>query len=112
MSKLRTLVSGGTGWIRGGRARNGPARPARRRPTTALRLEALESRIVPIAPTVLDPNLGLRTVASGLTTPTSMTFLGANDFLVTEKNTGKIDHVINGVVAPTSFNFGGGPIPN
>jgi uncharacterized protein (TIGR03118 family) len=54
----------------------------------------------------------LRTVVSGLTTPTSMTFLGANDFLVVEKNTGKIDHVINGVVSPTSFNFGAGPIPN
>jgi uncharacterized protein (TIGR03118 family) len=112
MSKLRTLVSGGTDWLRRRRTRTGPARPARPRPSTALRLEGLESRIVPIAPTILDPSLGLRTVASGLTSPTSMTFLGANDFLVTEKNTGKIDHVINGVVSPTSFNFGLGPIPN
>jgi uncharacterized protein (TIGR03118 family) len=61
---------------------------------------------------VLDPNLGLRTVVSGLTTPTNMAFLGDNDFLVVEKNTGKVDHVINGVAAPTRFDLGNGPIPN
>src|SRR5262249_51111937 len=32
--------------------------------------------------------------------------------LVLEKNTGKIDHVINGVVAPTRFDFGAGPVNN
>jgi uncharacterized protein (TIGR03118 family) len=81
------------------------------------RLEGLEHRIVPIAPTVLDPNLGLRTVVQlGATgapiNPTNMVFLGDNDFLLTEKTTGKIDHVINGVVAPTHFDLGAGPINN
>jgi uncharacterized protein (TIGR03118 family) len=65
-----------------------------------------------LSPTVLDPNLAVRTVVSGLTTPTNMTFLGDNDFFVVEKNTGKIDHVINGVVAPTHFDLGAGPINN
>jgi uncharacterized protein (TIGR03118 family) len=51
-------------------------------------------------------------VVSGLTTPTNLTFLGDNDFFVTEKNTGKIDHVINGVVSPVHFDFGAGPINN
>jgi uncharacterized protein (TIGR03118 family) len=89
------------------RARRHPARPSFRP-----RLEGLEERVVPVAPTVFDPSLGVRTVVSGLTTPTSMTFLGDNDFFVLEKNTGKVDHVINGVVAPTKFDFGAGPVNN
>jgi uncharacterized protein (TIGR03118 family) len=63
-------------------------------------------------PTVLDPNLAVRTVASGLGNPTNMTFLGDNDFLVEDRTSGKIYHVINGVVAPTFFDMGAGPIPN
>jgi uncharacterized protein (TIGR03118 family) len=76
------------------------------------RLEALEDRCVLINPTVLDPNLGLRTVVSGLVTPTTMTFLGDNDFFVLEKSTGKVDHVVNGVNEATRFDFGAGPINN
>src|SRR6516225_1390462 len=83
-------------------------RPLRR----TLRLEALEDRTL-LSPTVLDPNLAVRTVVSlpSNANPTSMVFLGNNDFLLTEKTTGKIDHVINGVVAPTQFDMGAGPIP-
>jgi uncharacterized protein (TIGR03118 family) len=109
-SKLR---SSGPGRFASGNQRRRRARP--KPPSLRPRLEQLEVRVVPatpIPPTVLDPNLGLRTVVSGLTTPTSMVFLGDNDFLVTEKNTGKIDHVINGVVSPTRFDFGAGPILN
>src|SRR5262249_22275775 len=73
-------------------------RPARK--TFRPSLECLEDRMV-LSPTVLDPNLGVRTVVSGLVTPTSMTFLGDNDFFVLEKNTGKVQHVINGVLAGT-----------
>jgi uncharacterized protein (TIGR03118 family) len=76
-----------------------------------LHLEALEERYV-LSPTLLDPNLGVRTVATGLTQPTTMAFLGDNDFFVVEKTTGKVDHVINGVVAPTRFDLGAGPIAN
>jgi uncharacterized protein (TIGR03118 family) len=63
-------------------------------------------------PTVNDPNLAVRTVASGLGNPTNMTFLGDNDFLVEDRTSGKIYHVINGDVAPTFFDLGAGPIPN
>jgi hypothetical protein len=49
-------------------------------------------------PEVLDPNLGVRTVVSGLITPSSIAFLGPNDFLVLEKNTGQVKRVVNGTV--------------
>jgi glucose/arabinose dehydrogenase len=48
-------------------------------------------------PAVVDPNLGVRTVVSGLVTPSTMAFLGPNDFLVLEKNTGEVKRVVNGV---------------
>jgi glucose/arabinose dehydrogenase len=41
-------------------------------------------------PVLLDPSLTLSTVASNLTTPISLAFLGKNDFLVLEKNTGRV----------------------
>src|SRR5690349_17775300 len=37
------------------------------------------------SPTLRDPNLGVRSVVSGLTTPISMAFLGPNEFFVLEK---------------------------
>jgi glucose/arabinose dehydrogenase len=49
-------------------------------------------------PQMLHPNLAVRPVVTGLTTPTTLAFLGANDFLVLEKNTGKVLRVLNGVV--------------
>jgi uncharacterized protein (TIGR03118 family) len=49
---------------------------------------------------------------TGLTQATDMAFLGDNDLFVLEKTTGKVDHVINGVVAATKFEFGAGPISN
>jgi glucose/arabinose dehydrogenase len=62
------------------------------------------------APEMLDPNLAVRPVVSGLVTPIQLAFLGANDMLVLEKNTGIINRVVNGVVQGTvldlSVNFG------
>lgn len=52
-------------------------------------------------PSMLDPNLSVKTVVSGLSQPTSMAFIGNNDFLVLEKNTGKVQRVINGVIQST-----------
>jgi glucose/arabinose dehydrogenase len=52
-------------------------------------------------PTVVDPSLQVRTVVSGLNLPTSMAFLGADEMLVLEKNTGKVLRVQNGVVQST-----------
>ena len=61
-------------------------------------------------PTLEDPRLGVRAVVSGLVTPTSVAFLGPNDVLVLEKNTGKVQRVVNGSVAATvldlAVNFG------
>jgi len=49
-------------------------------------------------PTVTDPDLAVRTVVSGLTQPIALAFLGPNDFLVTEKSTGRVKRVVNGRV--------------
>jgi glucose/arabinose dehydrogenase len=61
-------------------------------------------------PTLLDSNLELTTRASGLVTPTSIAFLGADDVLVLEKNTGKVQRVVGGAVEATvldlDVNFG------
>ena len=54
-----------------------------------------------VDPTVLDPNLDVRTVVVGLNQPTSMAFLGPNDILVLEKSTGKVHRVVNGVIQST-----------
>ncbi len=53
------------------------------------------------AQSVKDPNLEVRTVATGLSSPIWMTFLSANDILVGEKVSGKIRRVTNGVVGDT-----------
>src|SRR5215208_2623106 len=52
-------------------------------------------------PAVLDPTLGVRTVVGGLVTPTNIAFLGANDFLVIEKNTGRVQRITNGALQGT-----------
>jgi glucose/arabinose dehydrogenase len=52
-------------------------------------------------PSMLDPHLGVRTVVSGLNQPTSLAFLGANDMLVLEKTTGKVQRVVNGTIQST-----------
>jgi glucose/arabinose dehydrogenase len=64
---------------------------------------------VPV-PTILDPTLRVRTVVSGLSQPTSMAFLGADDLLVLEKSTGRVQRVVNGIIHSTvldlAVNFG------
>ena len=52
-------------------------------------------------PVVFDQNLSVRTIVSGLDSPVAMAFLGPNDFLVTEKQSGRVKHVVNGTVAGT-----------
>ena len=49
-------------------------------------------------PSLTDPNLSVKTVVNGLSQPTSMAFIGNNDFFIFEKNTGKVQRVTNGVV--------------
>jgi len=52
-------------------------------------------------PTLVDANLAVKTVVTNLDTPTTMAFLKRNDLLVLEKNSGKVQRVINGVVQPS-----------
>jgi glucose/arabinose dehydrogenase len=56
-------------------------------------------------PSVVDGNLAVRTVISGLITPIGTAFLGRDDMLVLEKNTGKVVRVVNGVVTGTALNL-------
>jgi glucose/arabinose dehydrogenase len=48
--------------------------------------------------TLYDPNLKLELVVTGLDFPTTMAFLGPDDFLILEKNTGNVKRVVNGTV--------------
>jgi aldose sugar dehydrogenase len=55
----------------------------------------------PPLPELVDSNLSVRRVVSGLVMPTSMAFIGMNDILVLEKASGKVQRVVNGVVVST-----------
>jgi len=61
---------------------------------------SLEAQAPPV-PSVVDPNLAVRTVVSGLTTPIHLAFLGPADMLVLEKNTGLVRRVTGGVAQGT-----------
>jgi aldose sugar dehydrogenase len=50
------------------------------------------------AQTLRDPALSVTTIVTGLDQPIAMAFLGPDDFLVTEKATGQVKRVVNGVV--------------
>jgi hypothetical protein len=52
-------------------------------------------------PAVLDPNLRVRTVVGRAHDTEHDGFLGPNDFLIAEKNTGQVKRVVNGVVQST-----------
>jgi glucose/arabinose dehydrogenase len=53
------------------------------------------------APSVVDPNLAVRTAVAGLDQPISLAFIGPNDMLVLEKATGRVQRVVNGAVQGT-----------
>lgn len=50
-------------------------------------------------PSVFDPNLRIELVADGLELPTTMAFLGPNDFIVLEKEKGTVLRVTNGIIS-------------
>ncbi|HEV8427367.1 MAG TPA: PQQ-dependent sugar dehydrogenase [Pyrinomonadaceae bacterium] len=68
---------------------------------------AITTVIQPAAssPTMLDDNLTVSTVITGLDQPTSLAFIGANDFFVLEKATGKVQRVVNGVLHSTALDL-------
>jgi uncharacterized repeat protein (TIGR01451 family) len=55
-------------------------------------------------PSMLDPNLSVHTVISGLSQPTSMAFAG-DGFFVLEKDTGKVKFILNGAVQLTALDL-------
>jgi glucose/arabinose dehydrogenase len=68
-------------------------------------LFGLPSMLNAQAPSLVDPNLRVRTVIENLDQPTSMAFLGADDFLVLEKASGKVQHVVNSTVVGTALDL-------
>jgi glucose/arabinose dehydrogenase len=52
-------------------------------------------------PVINDLNLTVSVAVTGLTQPTSMAFIGPDDFLILQKNDGKVMRVTNGVLNPT-----------
>src|SRR5688572_5339922 len=58
------------------------------------------ARVVPAQPQLDDPSLGVTTVATGITYPTSMAFVAPNDILVLQKDDGRVRRVLNGVLLP------------
>ncbi len=63
--------------------------------------------IQPVAatPSMLDDNLTVSTVVAGLDQPTSIAFIGANDFLVLERATGKVQRIVNGALHSTPLDL-------
>jgi aldose sugar dehydrogenase len=57
-------------------------------------------------PTLLVPNLAIREVESDFVTPIAMTFIGPNDILLLEKNTGQVKRIVNGSVQGTVLDLG------
>ena len=53
--------------------------------------------------TLYDPNLKIELVASGLDFPTTMAFLGPDDFFILEKNTGNVKRFVNGTQVEKHF---------
>ncbi|MBA2732140.1 MAG: PQQ-dependent sugar dehydrogenase, partial [Acidobacteria bacterium] len=57
------------------------------------------------APLLLDQNLSVKTIVSGLNQPTSMAFLDAKEFLILERATGKVQRVFNGQLQTTAVDL-------
>lgn len=57
------------------------------------------------SPVMLDDNLTVSTVVNGLDQPTSIAFIGLNDFLVPERATGKVQRILNGALHSTPLDL-------
>jgi aldose sugar dehydrogenase len=56
-------------------------------------------------PEILDPNLSVRPVVTGLALPTAMAFIGPDDILVLEKNSGRVRRLRGGAVVATPLDL-------
>jgi glucose/arabinose dehydrogenase len=78
-----------------------PFTPGHHRPALALTILLLLGAAAGARaadPALTDTNLTVRPVLTGLNFPTSVAFLGDNDLMLIEKNTGKVQHVVNGAM--------------
>src|SRR5215208_4800123 len=57
------------------------------------------------SPSMLDDNLTVSTVVAGLDQPTSIAFIGANDFFVLERASGKVQRIVNGALQSTALDL-------
>jgi glucose/arabinose dehydrogenase len=56
-------------------------------------------------PVLIDPALSARTAVGSLTTPIGIAFLGNRDWLVIEKDTGRVKRVVGGAVSSTALDL-------
>jgi aldose sugar dehydrogenase len=56
-------------------------------------------------PQLVDSKLAVRTVSTNLDQPTSMAFIGANDLLVLEKASGKVQRIVDGELTSTALDL-------
>jgi glucose/arabinose dehydrogenase len=72
-----------------------PTAPLRGAAAQELREHIMHNRPSP-SPDINDPNLEVEEVFEGLELPTSMAFLGEDDILVTEKDSGRVQRIVDG----------------
>src|SRR5712691_10008112 len=76
---------------------------------TLLKFRSEDTSAQAASPTMLVQNLAVRTVVTGLVQPTSIAFIGDNDFLVLEKASGRVlrveDGAVQSVVLDLAVNF-------
>jgi glucose/arabinose dehydrogenase/plastocyanin len=70
-----------------------PPSSSEAQPSASLAPSAGESAAPSAGPVMVDDSLGVEVVVDGLTEPTNLAFLGADDFFVTEKSTGHVIRV-------------------
>ena len=58
------------------------------------------AKVAIVGPVINDTTLTAKLIVGGLKTPSAMAFLGPNDILIAEKNTGNIIRAVNGVISP------------
>src|SRR6266498_1753112 len=56
------------------------------------------AKVATEGPIINDTYLTAQSVVSGLKAPSAMAFLGPNDIMITEKKTGNVMRIINGVI--------------
>lgn len=74
--------------------------------SSALVAAALGAQAQGPGPEMLRRSLQVRTVVSGLALPIGIAFLGPNDMLVLEKDSGRVQRVVKGVVTATVLDLG------